>query len=180
MVTPDRTWETARILAKPANASDAPVLFEAYTTDAAVARYMIWTPHRSVDETMAFASRCEQAWADGTAFPWTLWRREDGACLGMLEIRIRAHAVDLGYVLARRWWRQGFMSEAVEAVVRWALAQPTIHRVWATCDVENVASARLLERVGMEREGILRRWIVHPNLGAIPRDCYCYSRIKSP
>jgi [ribosomal protein S5]-alanine N-acetyltransferase len=42
--------------------------------------------------------------------------------------------------------------------------------------VDNVASARLLERVGMEREGVLRRWLVHPNLSEAPRDCLCYSR----
>jgi len=54
-----------------------------------------------------------------------------------------------------------------------------IYRVWATCDVDNVASARLLERVGMEREGVLRRWLVHPNLSEAPRDCLCYSIVKA-
>ncbi len=71
------------------------------------------------------------------------------------------------------------MSEAVAAMVEWALAQPTIYRVWATCDVDNVASARLLERVGMEREGVLRRWLIHPSLSAAPRDCACYSIVKA-
>ena len=41
-------------------------------------------------------------------------------------IRVSTSAVDLGYALSRRWWRQGLMSEAVMSVVRWALAQPTI------------------------------------------------------
>jgi RimJ/RimL family protein N-acetyltransferase len=50
--------------------------------------------------------------------------------------------------------------------------------VWATCDVENLASARVLERVGMTREGVLRRWTVYPNLGDTPRDCLCYSIVK--
>src|ERR1700694_979466 len=81
-----------------------------------------------------------------------------------LEIRVRGGAVDLGYALSRRCWGQGLMSEALASVVRWALAQPEIFRVWATCDLDNAASARVLERVGMEREGVLRRWLVHPNL----------------
>ena len=71
------------------------------------------------------------------------------------------------------------MTEALTSVVTWALAQPEIFRVWATCDVDNVASARLLERVGMEREGVLRRWLVHPNLGETPRDALCYSIVKN-
>lgn len=178
MVTPERTWETARIIATVADATHAQVLFDAYATDPEVARYMIWTPHRSVEETAAFLRRCEQGWADASAFAWTLWRREDRALLGMIAMRVRGHVVDLGYVLARRWWRNGYMSEGVTAILQWALAQPAIHRVWATCDVENIASARLLEHVGMQREGTLRRWIVHPNISDVPRDCWCYSIVK--
>ena len=98
--------------------------------------------------------------------------------MGLIEIRVGTSSVDLGYALSRRCWRQGLMSEAVVSVVRWALAQPTIYRVWATCDVESVASARLLARVGMEREGVLRRWLVHPNLSDAPRDALCYSIVK--
>ena len=112
--------------------------------------------HRAhIDETIEFLRRCERVWVEGSAFPWGLWLKEDGAFAGMIEIRVHTSAVDLGYALARRWWRQGLMSEAVTSIVHWAFAQPTIYRVWATCDVDNVASARLLERVGMEREGVL-------------------------
>jgi ribosomal-protein-alanine N-acetyltransferase len=53
-----------------------------------------------------------------------------------------------------------------------------IYRVWAVCDVDNVSSARLLESVGMQFEGKLRRWLVHPNVSAAPRDCLCYAIVK--
>ena len=49
------------------------------------------------------------------------------------------------------------MTEVVRAVTDWALAQPEVHRVWAVCDVENLASARVMEKAGMAREGKLRR-----------------------
>ncbi len=63
------------------------------------------------------------------------------------------------------------MTEAANAVVDWALSQPEVFRVWAVCDVENVASARFLEKIGMRREGTLSRWIIHPNISEQPRDC---------
>ena len=179
MTAPERTWETSRLLAKPAAVADAQIVFDDYASDPAVAKYMTWTPHRNVDDTKEFLSRCERTWIEGSAFPWSLWYKQDGAFVGLIEVRVRASAADLGYALARRWWRQGLMSEAVTAMVEWALAQPTIYRVWATCDVDNVASVRLLERVGMEREGVLRRWLVHPNLSEAPRDCLCYSIVKA-
>ncbi len=105
--------------------SDAQTLFENYARDAALAKYMTWKPHQSVDETMEFLRRCERVWAEGSAFPWSLWRKEDGALAGLIEIRVHANAVDLGYALVRRWWRQGLMSEAVTSVIEWAFAQPT-------------------------------------------------------
>ena len=57
--------------------------------------------------------------------------------------------------------------------------QEPIHRVWAVCDVENRGSARVLEKVGMQREAILRKWLVHPNISPIPRDCYCYAIVRA-
>ena len=97
---------------------------------------------------------------------------------GMIEARQVGTAVDIGYVLRRSLWRRGLMTEAARAIVRWALSQPDIYRVWATCDVENTASARLLESIGMQREGVLRRWIVHPNISDTPRDALCFAIVK--
>lgn len=179
MINPEQKWETLRLRATPAGCADAPAIFEGYASDPLVARFTVWTPHRNFDETLEFLRRCESVWADESAFPWCLRIKESGDLAGMLEIRPRGSSVDLGYVLARRWWGQGLMTEAVRAIVCWALAQSEIYRVWAVCDIENSASARLLERVGMEREGVLRRWLVHPGLGKIPRDCLCYSIVKS-
>jgi len=70
------------------------------------------------------------------------------------------------------------MPEAAQAVVEWALAQPSIYRVWAVCDVDNLASARVLEKIGMQREGLLHRHIIHPNISAAPRDCWCFAKVK--
>ena len=179
MPAPERTWETARLAARPAAVADAPVIHQLYATDPAVAKYMTWRPHRNLDETLEFLRRCERVWAEGSAYPWTLWTKDDGEFAGLIEIRVNASSVDLGYALSRRRWRQGLMSEAVTSVIEWALAQPPIYRVWATCDIENVASARVLERVGMQREGVLRRWLVHPNLSDVPRDCLCYAIVKA-
>src|ERR1700730_2855577 len=179
MIKPERTWETRRLVARPAVAGDAAAVFQHYASDPVVAKYMTWRPHRHIAETIEFLGRCEQVWVDGSAFRWSLWLKDSGEFAGLVEIRVRGGAVDLGYALSRRCWGQGLMSEALASVVRWALAQPEIFRVWATCDLDNAASARVLERVGMEREGVLRRWLVHPNLSDAPRDALCYSIVKA-
>ena len=92
--------------------------------------------------------------------------------------RVCEHAADIGYVLSRNHWIRGYITEAAKAIVDWASSLEFIYRVWAVCDVENKASARVLEKVGMQREGILRRYIVHPNVSPEPRDCFVYSKIR--
>jgi RimJ/RimL family protein N-acetyltransferase len=63
--------------------------------------------------------------------------------------------------------------------VAWAVDLSGVYRIWAVCDVENTASARVLEKLGMVRERVLRKWIIHPNVSPVPRDCYVYARVRS-
>ena len=70
------------------------------------------------------------------------------------------------------------MSEAASAVVSWAMAQPEIYRVWATCHPDNIASARVLEKAGLTFEGRLSRWEARPNLGEEAGDCLVYSATR--
>jgi ribosomal-protein-alanine N-acetyltransferase len=175
---PPPTFETARLLLRPPTLDDAEPIFQGYAQDPTVSKYLVWRPHQDIDTTRSFLERCAHFWRDETAFPWVIIRAEDGALLGMVELRIEGPRADLGYGLARRFWGNGYATEAVTVIVQWALAQESIQRVWATCDVENQASARVLEKAGMQREGILRRYIVHPNISDEPRDCFCYAVVK--
>jgi [ribosomal protein S5]-alanine N-acetyltransferase len=67
------------------------------------------------------------------------------------------------------------MTEALSEVAGWAMRQHDIRRIGAVCDVDNPASARVMEKAGLAREGILRRWLVHPNISPEPRDCFSYA-----
>ncbi len=99
--------------------------------------------------------------------------------MGMISRRqVTSFRVSIAYVLARRFWGQGYMTEAAQAITDHTLRQPEIFRVEAYCDVENVASARVLEKIGMQREGLLRRTGITPNISPEPRDSFCYARVK--
>lgn len=97
---------------------------------------------------------------------------------GIIELRPDRFKAELGYALGRPHWGKGIMTEAARRVTDWAMNQPEICRVWALCDVDNTASARVLEKIGMQFEGILRRFASHPNRGDQPRDCRCYGKVK--
>ena len=97
----------------------------------------------------------------------------------MINLRPRHLRVEFGYVLARQHWGHGYMTEALSTLVDWALDQPKIWRVSAICDMDNSASAKVMEKAGMVFEGVLRRYFVHPNVSPEPRDCRMYAKVRS-
>ncbi len=175
---PPELIHTERLVLRPPRLSDAESIFRAYAQDAEVTRYVVWRPHKSVQETERFLADRVASLEKGAQFPWVITRREGSELIGMVEIRINDFKADVGYVVARPFWGKGVATEALLPVVEWAQRQQSIYRVWALCDAENVASARVLEKVGMKCEGLLRRNILHPNMGDEPRDCYCYAVVK--
>lgn len=174
-VQPPEAIETGRLLLRRPAVEDADTIFRAYAQDPAVVRYLTWTAHESIDHTRAFLQRCVDVWEEAAAFPWVITLKPSGRIVGMIEARVDPPRCELGYVIGQEHWGQGIATEAARAVTDWALQQPSIGRVWAFVDVDNHASARVLEKVGMTREGLLHKWVVHPALGSEPRDCFVYA-----
>jgi RimJ/RimL family protein N-acetyltransferase len=178
MIHPPETFATERLLLRRPTLADAQAIFEEYAGDPEVTKFLAWHPHRNIEDTRAFLAKAESQWQSGRRFAWALTQRGTEHVIGMVGCGVRAWQADLGYVLGRNFWGQSLMLEAVAEVIGWLLEQPSVFRVWAVCDTEHRASARVLEKAGMQREGVLRRFMVHPNISSEPRDCLCYSRVR--
>lgn len=169
-------FETSRLTLRPIKPDDADAVFVGYAQDPDVSRFLLWRPHVAITETRAFISRALEASSSRT---YATIERESGRLVGHFGLQRKIpHRVSFGYVLARPWWGMGLMTEAVSEVVAWSLQQDGVWRIEAGCDVENFASARVMEKAGLVREGTLRRWLVHPNLGPEPRDCFSYALVR--
>lgn len=178
MVNPPKILKTERLRLRKAKLADAEPIFRQYAQDPEVTKYVSWRAHSDIAETREYVRMCLLAWDVGKAFHWVIERNDDKQVIGMMIARAGGEKWELGYVLARAYWGCGYMTEALTALIVWALKQPDIYRIWAVCDVDNGASARVMEKAGMLREGTLRRWSVHPNLSPEPRDSYCYAIVK--
>jgi RimJ/RimL family protein N-acetyltransferase len=173
------TLRTERLVLRAAQLDDAEAIFAEYAADPAVTRFLLWRLHTSVEGVRDFLRGAIAGMAEGRELHWVLTRAEERRPIGAIGCTFQAFRAELGYVLGRAYWGRGYMSEALRAVVGAMLARDGIHRVWAVCDVENVASARVLEKAGLAREGLLRRWSLHPNVSDVPRDCYVYAAIPN-
>lgn len=187
-----RLIDTPRLHLRDPRADDAQAAFDAYAGDPQVLRYLGWHPHASVQATRDQFSYDVHRWLKGSAWVWVMTRKagdgappgQAGCVFGQIELVPQSHPSDqahhlrLGYLMARSHWGQGLMAEAVQAVLQAALEQPAVWRLDALCDVDNHASAALLQRVGMVREGCLQRVVRHPNVSAVPRDAWVYARVR--
>jgi [ribosomal protein S5]-alanine N-acetyltransferase len=178
VTSPPDEFQSARLILRAIAPEDSGPIFDTYAQDEAVTRYLSWRPHRSRADTDAYIALCV-ATPPTVARTYVLVRGEDGAMVGSFHLRQPApHRLAFGYVLGRPWWGLGLMTEALTEVVRWGLRQESVFRISAVCDVENIGSARVMEKAGLVREGLLRRLMMHPNVSDEPRDCFCYAIVR--
>lgn len=177
-MNPPEIIETERLVLRKPRMDDALVIFETYAQDPEVTRYLVWRPHKDLQETEQFLLACGRLWRTGKDFAYAITLKEDDKLIGMFGLHPLKLKVEVGYALARPYWGQGYMTEVLRAVIAWVFAQPDIFRVQAICDVENIGSARVMEKAGMTREGLLRRYVLHPNISTEPRDVYMYAVVK--
>ena len=95
-----------------------------------------------------------------------------GARLGIESLALKE--ADLGYAFDPKVWGQGYATEAVKQLLRLGFGRFRLHRVTALCDPENGASARVLEKAGMIREGHLREKL---RIRGVWRDCLLFSML---
>ncbi len=104
-----------------------------------------------------------QEWRQGTGFSFLVHRLSDNALMGGVTLsnvrRGVAQAASMGYWIGERFARQGFMTEAVSAVVEFAFEELALHRVEAACLPHNDASRSLLLKVGFRQEGYARQYL---------------------
>jgi RimJ/RimL family protein N-acetyltransferase len=132
--------------------------------DPEVVRYWSQPPWRGEEDALAMLERDREAFAGGQALRLGIVLRATGHVVGTLSVFNLSRANrrgEIGYALARTHWGQGLMHEALGLLVEWAFDTLQLHRLEADIDPANEASARSLQRLGFQREGLLReRWIV--------------------
>jgi RimJ/RimL family protein N-acetyltransferase len=169
---------TERLRLRPPTVADAEQIFARYARDPEVSRYMSWTPHRSIQDTLEYLERIVGDNEAGRSCGYLIFSKEAGTLLGSVGGVIEKHRMTFGYCLAQDAWGKGYATEAARAFLGVAFSHPEIVRVQAYCDVENRASARVLEKAGLCLEGTLRRFMVMPNQSDAPRDMFAYAIVR--
>ncbi len=128
----------------------------------------VWEPNWAADHFSRRAFRTRVSWAarardEGRALPLFLIRRSDQRFMGAITLdnirRGPAQIGQVGYWIGPDFARNGYMAEALEALVQHAFSTLDLSRIEAACLPENVPSRGLLEKCGFQREGIARSYL---------------------
>jgi RimJ/RimL family protein N-acetyltransferase/protein tyrosine phosphatase (PTP) superfamily phosphohydrolase (DUF442 family) len=151
--------ETSRLLLREFEMSDKDAC-HAYGSDPEVVRFMTWGPN-SPEQTRDYLQRVTRSEGEERrTFELALVLREENVLIGGVGMRIRSaehREGDIGYVLHRQYWNRGLVTEAARRMLDFGFDVLGLHRIFATADTENKASLRVMEKIGMRSEGVLRR-----------------------
>ncbi|MBI2749784.1 MAG: GNAT family N-acetyltransferase [Burkholderiales bacterium] len=152
------TLPTKRLLLRPLHATDAPGVMALFT-DAAFMRFGTTPPFAAMDEADALIARDMQAMASGERIRLGIERLADHALIGictLFNLDAQCRSAEIGYGLLSDAWGQGYMHEAVVALLDYGFGELKLNRVEADIDPRNTRSAKSLERAGFTKEGLLR------------------------
>lgn len=149
-----------------------------YDADPQVVHFMTWGPN-SAQDTRDFVGRniAASRATPRTGYELAVVEQATDRLVGGAGLTLTPahHKGFLGYCFHRDVWGQGYATEAAAELLRFGFEDLDLQRITSTCDVENHASARVLEKIGMQREGVLRHdallrdgsWRDHHVLGVL-------------
>lgn len=169
---------TDRLVLRRFRLTDAEQAYENFGKDPLVGRYVSFTPFDTLANSHDAVRRHVWEYENNPDFyGWavTLGGEVIGS-IGLFDIDHDSETCELGYSIGSRWWGNGYGTEAAKAVVDFAILRLFAHRVQATHHPDNIASKRVLEKIGMKFEGIMRGAQRNPT--GTYSDLWLYARLS--
>ena len=150
---------TPRLILREYNQDDLPALYE-LDGDPETVRYVSYGPWTLEECRRDLEWHIEQqVVVPRSSYSLAVCLRAQERLIGWCALAVTSHKhheAELGYALNRQYWGQGYIPEAARALLTFGFTTLGLHRVFATCHPENQASERVLQKLGMRKEGYLR------------------------
>lgn len=154
------TLETKRLLLRPITEEDAPAIYE-YASNPKVAQHTLWDHHQSLQDSLNFicgyvAERYKNQEPEPFGIALKSSPQKIIGTVGCFWISKPYQTMELGYALAESYWNKGIATEASRTILDFVFKNYAVRRIQAPCRIENIGSKRVMEKLGMKFEGILR------------------------
>lgn len=148
--------ETDRLILRRFTVDDAPKMYENWASDEEVAKYLTWPAHAGEDVTAELLAGWTACYREMNYYNWCMQLKEDGELIGnisVVEMKEQVQSATMGYCIGRKYWHQGFTSEALKAVMDFLFDEVGVNRVEAIHDARNPHSGQVMKKCGMLYEG---------------------------
>jgi ribosomal-protein-alanine N-acetyltransferase len=153
------TIYTKRLILRRFRTEDAGPMFRNWANDSDVCRYITWSEHGNIEVTRTVVDQFVNSYDFEKVYIWAMEYRELSEPIGSISTVLMSEVsewCEVGYCMGKSWWNMGLMSEALAAVMDYLFREVGFHRIQARHDVDNPASGRVMQKCGMQFEGILR------------------------
>ncbi|WP_088042961.1 GNAT family N-acetyltransferase [Bacillus sp. EAC] len=152
------TLESERIRLRKLTSHDAESLFN-YASNPEVTKYVTWETHHTIEDSKQFINYVLELYKESKIAPFAIEDKSTGKLIGTADFvswNTNHHNGEIGYVLSPDYWGKGIVPEVVNLLLKFGFNQMNMERIQARCFVENNASERVMQKVGMKFEGISR------------------------
>jgi ribosomal-protein-alanine N-acetyltransferase len=150
--------ETERLLLRKLTMGDVGDVYH-YGAQPEVSAYCIWETHKSPADAESFIRTAIIKYDNNEPSDWAICEKKDmrviGA-LGYVQVWHEHMRCEVGYALSKHYWNKGYATEGLKAFIDYNFNIAMMHRIEARCIQENIGSYRVMEKAGMQFEGILR------------------------
>ncbi len=151
--------ETDRLILRKFVTEDIEQSFVNWASDFNSSRYFVNYPHKRKSDTENVINHWIQSYENKCTYVWAIEVKETGDVIGNIAVDASFAVLEMceiAYMLGSSWWNKGYASEALEKVLNYLFSHEGFYLVEAKYNITNKASAKLLQKVGMRQDGILR------------------------
>ena len=153
--------ETLRLFLRKFKIDDVPQMFENWAKDPENVKYLSWKAHKDVDYTREILNKWIDEYKNKNCYRWCITLKSTDEVIGCIDVvemvEIRS-TCEIGYVLSKKYWNRGIMTEALMAVIKYLFNEVNFNRIQLRHAIDNPASGKVMIKCGMKYEGVLRQY----------------------
>lgn len=174
-----KTLETSRLLLRKVTKDDAFDAYNNWCNSDSVSKYVLWEKHIDVNETYNLFSLWEKEYDDLKTFRWIVISKENNSPIGTIDVSkkyLNFGTCFIGYCYGEKYWNKGYATEALKCVIKFLFEEVGVNTIYAEYLHNNPASGKVMQKVGMKYEGVLRSRIIDKD--GLRNDLISYSILK--
>ena len=139
-----------RLILRKLKIEDANQIFETWTNDNEVSRYVRWSTHKSVEDTKQWIMDEEESCKNEGHYTWGIELKETNKLIGSIGANYQeeSNRYEIGYGIAKKYWGKGYTTEAAKCMMDYLINKLKIKKFEASHAKQNIASGAVIQKLG--------------------------------